>query len=199
MKIKIEKALGEIARQMVLSNNNVVNFIKEQPDAKIVLNFLDETAVYEYRMSAHQAKLDYENGVSFTKPDTWDIIFDSLYMSECALDVGFYVGDRLVRTYFIVGYRPICSTFDGCWVPVELYFIDWASGTTIKRMRKYTYPLSSDAYKFINIAMLGWLNTFLRMYLSNPSVEEKLYDFRAKLFWEGDKVGYGFDYCRLIG
>ena len=198
MKIKIEKALGEITRQMECLNNNIVRFIKEQPNAKIVISFIDEVNVYECMMSARQTKLDYENGVSSVKPDAWDVIFGNLHISDCVLDVGFYVGDRLVRTYFIVGYRPMCPTFDGYWVSTELYFIDWANGTTVKRLRKYTYPLSSDAYKFVNIAMLGWLNTFIRMYLSNPSVDEKKYDFRAKLFWDGDKISYGFEYCRLI-
>lgn len=199
MKIKIEKALGEITQQMNHLNNNIVRFIKEQANSKIVINFIDEVNVYECMMSARQTKLDYENGVSSVKPDTWDVIFDSLYIDDCVLDVGFYVGDRLVRTYFIVGYRPMCPKFDGYWVPTELYFIDWANGTTVKRLRKYTYPLSSDAYKFVNIAMLGWLNTFMRTYLSNPSVDEKLYDFRAKLFKEGDKVSYGLEYCRRVG
>ena len=199
MKLKIKKALGEITRQMECLNNNIVRFIKEQPNAKIVISFLDEINVYECMMSARQTKLDYENGVSSFKPDTWDVIFNSLYYDDCVLDVGFYVGDRLVRTYFIVGYRPMCSAFDGCWIPEELYFIDWANGTTVKRLRKYTYPLSSDAYKFVNIAMLGWLNTFIRMYLSNPSVDEKMYDFRAKLFWNGNKISYDFERCKLIG
>lgn len=199
MKTKIEKALGEITQQMNLLNNSIVRFIKEQPNSKIVINFLDEGNVYDCIEAARQVKIDYENGTSSIKPDTWDVIFSSLYVSDCVLDIGLYVGERLVRSYFIVGYRSTCPTIDGYWTPEELYFIDWAEDNKIKRMRKYEYPLSDDAYKFVSIAMLGWANMFMRIYLCEPNVNDKLYDFRAKLFKEGDKVSYGLEYCRLIG
>lgn len=199
MKIKIEKALGKITEQMESLNDNIVRFVKEQPNAKIVLTFLDEANVYECMESARQVKLDYENGISSLKPDTWDVLFGSLYIGDCVLDVGLYIGDRLVRSYFIVGYRPMCPTLDSYWVSEELYLIDWSDGTKVKRLRKYTYPLSNDAYKFVDIKMLDCLNSFMCYYSSNPNVREHVYDFRARLFGDGEKVCYDFEYCKMIG